>query len=360
MIKSNSLKVNNKDGVVFLTFPKISDAGGAIHGFSTRLGGVSSGVFSTMSFSTSLGDDRDCVIENYRRFVSAIGGDYKSTVLSDQTHTANVRVVTREDIGKGLFCPRDYRDVDGLITNESGIVLVTQYADCTPLAFYDPVKRVVAASHAGWRGTVSLIAKNTVDIMVKEFGSSPKDILCGIGPNIAQCCYEVDDPVINEIKKLAYPNSKFLKRLKELANDNISPEFQNNEELKNLKNQILKNEKEISNLLERIKYIDIELLDDISNEIKNLKRKNESLQNQIIEKTNYNYDEISDKESANFIINLLEQFNNSFYKFDLTNKRNLIKLLTSSITSDGETLYIDFIGPRTLSNDIIPTGDSCK
>ena len=204
MIKSNTLNVNNKDGVVFLTFPKIEAAGGCLHGFSTRLGGVSEGVFSTMSFSLSLPDKRDAVLENYRRFCLALGGDYKNTVLSDQTHTANVRVVKKEDIGKGIWRERDYTDVDGLVTNEAGALLVTQYADCTPLAFYDPVKRIVAASHAGWRGTVSLIAKNTVEILVNEFGSKASDILCGIGPNIGKCCYEVDDPVIDEIKKLDF------------------------------------------------------------------------------------------------------------------------------------------------------------
>ncbi len=204
MIVSNTLNVKNKDGVVFLTFPKIEAAGGTVHGFSTRLGGASEGIFSTMNFSLSLPDKRESVLENYRRFCEALGGDYKKTVLSDQTHTANVRVVKKEDIGKGIFKERDYTDVDGLVTNVAGALLVTQYADCTPLAFYDPQKRVVAASHAGWRGTVALIAKNTVDIMVNEFGSNPSDILCGIGPNIGRCCYEVDDPVIDEIKKLRF------------------------------------------------------------------------------------------------------------------------------------------------------------
>ena len=204
MINSKALNINNSNGVVFLTFPKIDAAKGAFHGFSTRLGGVSEGVFSAMSFSTSLGDDRAAVLENYKRFVLAIGGNPEKVVLSDQTHTANVRVVTKNDIGKGLFKERDYTDVDGLVTNEAGIVLVTQYADCTPLAFYDPFKKVVAASHAGWRGTVKQIAKNTVQTMVKEFGCEPENILCGIGPNIGSCCYEVDDPVIDEIKKLGF------------------------------------------------------------------------------------------------------------------------------------------------------------
>lgn len=206
MLTSKTLNVNNKNGVVFLTFPKIEAAGGAVHGFSTRLVGVSEGIYSSMSFSQSIGDKKEAVLENFTRFALAIGADPKGITLSDQTHTGNVRVITKEDVGKGLFKERDYTDVDGLVTNLPGAVLVTQYADCTPLVFYDPVKRVVATSHAGWRGTVALIAKNTVETMVSRFGSNPKDILCGIGPNISSCCYEVDDPVINEVLKHGFLN----------------------------------------------------------------------------------------------------------------------------------------------------------
>ncbi len=204
MLKSNTLNIHKNGEVTYLTFPKIETAGGVKHAFSTRMGGVSKGNFSTMSFGFSLGDNKEAVIENYRRFCKAFGADSSMAVLSQQTHTANLRVVTAEDIGKGIFKERDYSDIDGLVTNEKGIVLVTQYADCTPLAFYDPVKKVVATSHAGWRGTVKEIAAGTVKLMASRFGCNPANILCGIGPNIGKCCYEVDDPVINEINKLEY------------------------------------------------------------------------------------------------------------------------------------------------------------
>jgi YfiH family protein len=208
MFKSNTLNTKKSGEVVFLTFPKIEAAGGVTHGFSTRLGGVSEGHCSSMSFGFSLGDREADVYKNFEIFCRAIGADCKNVVLSQQTHTANLRVVTAADRGKGLFCDRDYSDIDGLVTNEKGLLLVTQYADCTPLAFYDPVKRVVATSHAGWRGTVQEIAAKTVELMVSRFSCDPKDILCGIGPNIGKCCYEVDDPVINEINKLSYLDFK--------------------------------------------------------------------------------------------------------------------------------------------------------
>ena len=204
MINSKTLNVHKNGEVVYLTFPKIEAAKGVRHAFSTRAGGVSKGNCSTMSFGFSLGDDKNDVLKNYEIFCQAFGVKTENCVLSQQTHTANLRIVTRDDAGKGIFRERDYSDIDGLVTNEKGLVLVTQYADCTPLAFYDPVKRVVATSHGGWRGTVAEIAKKTVEKMASEFGSYPADILCGIGPNIGQCCYEVDDPVINEINKLSY------------------------------------------------------------------------------------------------------------------------------------------------------------
>lgn len=204
MITTKTLNIHEKDGVVFLTFPKLDAIGGQRHAFSTRLGGISKGHCESMSFGFSLGDNEADVVENFRRFVSAFGGDVNSVVLSQQTHTSNLRVVTKEDAGKGLFCERDYTDIDGLVTNEKGLVLVTQYADCTPLVFYDPVAKVVATSHAGWRGTVAEIGKKTVDLMRDRFGSKPQDIIAGIGPNIAKCCYEVDDPVINEVNRLSY------------------------------------------------------------------------------------------------------------------------------------------------------------
>ena len=204
MVISKTLNRHENGGVVYYTFPKLEAAGGNLHAFSTRLGGVSTGDCASMSFGFSLGDDRDNVLENYRRFCAAFGANAENVILSQQTHTANLRIVTKEDVGKGIFRERDYSDIDGLVTNEKDIVLVTQYADCTPLVFFDPITKTAATSHAGWRGTVAEIGKKTVELMYQKFAAKPEDILVGIGPNIGVCCYEVDDPVINEINKLSY------------------------------------------------------------------------------------------------------------------------------------------------------------
>ncbi len=190
------LEENEKDNVVWLTFPALTKQKGIVHAFSTRLGGVSEGYFASMNLSFSRGDDKERVRENYRRISAAVGFEPENLVFSDQTHTTNVRVVTQENRGKGFIRKRDYTDVDGMVTNVPGIVLATLYADCVPLYFVDPVKKAVGLSHSGWKGTVGKIGKETVRAMQTAYGSRPEDILAAIGPSICQDCYEVSADVI--------------------------------------------------------------------------------------------------------------------------------------------------------------------
>ena len=193
---SNTVNINKDGELVYITFPKLERCGVVRHTFSTRFGGVSDGQYSTMNLSFNNGDKCERVEENYKRLCSAVGIDTAHLVLSKQTHTNNIKTVTREHCGTGYNKP-SFSDIDGLVTNQSGVALVTQYADCTPLLFCDPKRRVIATSHAGWRGTALMIGKHTVDRMVEEFGSSPKDIIAAIGPSIGSCCYEIDAPVYN-------------------------------------------------------------------------------------------------------------------------------------------------------------------
>ena len=184
--------------VPFLTYPLFEKTGVVKSAFSTRIGGVSKGCYESMNLSFDRGDDKDAVMENFQRIASAIGTNCHDMVLSRQTHTANVRVVTEEDKGKGIVRERDYTDVDGLVTNVPGICLVTSYADCVPLYFVDPIKKVIGLSHSGWRGTVG---KETVRVMKEHFGCDPADILAAVGPSICQDCYEVSGDVIEKFKE---------------------------------------------------------------------------------------------------------------------------------------------------------------
>ena len=192
------LTVKENRGVTYLSFHILEDTGLVSHAFSTRLGGVSKGDFATMNFSFTRGDDRDDVLENYRRMAAALGVDRERMVLTWQTHTTNVRRVTEEDEGKGIVRDRDYRDVDGLITDIPGITLVTFFADCVPLYFLDPVHKAIGLSHSGWRGTVKRMGQVTVDAMKEAFGTRPEDIIACIGPSICGDCYEVGEEVADE------------------------------------------------------------------------------------------------------------------------------------------------------------------
>lgn len=199
--KEKIFNENEKNGMYYLTYPLFEQTEMVTHAFSTRLGGVSKGVCSTMNLSFSRGDKEEDVRENFKRMADVLGVKEKDFVFSKQTHTANVRVVTEKDRGKGLVKPLDYDDVDGLVTNISGICLSTFYADCVPLFFVDPVKKAIGLSHSGWRGTVEKIGKKTVEKMQEKYGSNPKDILAAIGPSICQDCYEVSEDVIDEFKR---------------------------------------------------------------------------------------------------------------------------------------------------------------
>ncbi len=198
--KKSIFREREEYGVPFLTYPMFEETGLVNHGFSTRFGGVSKGYCSSMNISTSRGDDPADVKENIRRMARALGVHPEDFTYTNQTHTTHVEVVRAEDKGK------TFAETDGLITNVPGICLVTFYADCVPLYFLDPVKKVIGLSHSGWRGTVGKMGKVTVDKMVGTFGCNPKDILAAVGPSICQDCYEVSEDVILKFKE-AFPES---------------------------------------------------------------------------------------------------------------------------------------------------------
>jgi len=181
--------------VFYLSYPKLEETGIVRHGFTTRIGGVSSGIYSTMNLSFAQGDDEEAVRENYRRMAMAIGVDEKHIVKPKQTHTTNVQRVTEDNMKDAFW------DTDGLVTDVPGICLTTTYADCVPLYFVDPVHKAIGLSHSGWRGTVGKMGKATLQKMQREFGTEAKDVIAAIGPSICQDCYEVSEDVIERFKE---------------------------------------------------------------------------------------------------------------------------------------------------------------
>lgn len=192
--QSHSTRIWEQGEVCYLTFRSL-ECPELVHAFSTRMGGVSKGYFSSMNLSFQRGDEAEAVMENHRRLAQAVGYPYEKLVFSNQVHTTKIHKVTEADCGKGICRDSDIVGIDGLMTNVPGIPLMTFYADCVPLYFYDPKQRVVALAHSGWRGTVAGMGRVMVEAMKREYGSEPSDTVCAIGPSICQDCYEISGDV---------------------------------------------------------------------------------------------------------------------------------------------------------------------
>lgn len=222
--ENKTMELREADGLKYLVFPKIEELGIVDHMFSTRLGGVSTGYFSECNLSYTRGDDKDHVDENYRRVANALGHGrtLDDFVLTFQTHTTNIKVVTEEDRGKGPAKARDYTDIDGLITNVPGIILGTFHADCPPIYIVDPVHKAIGMVHSGWKGTKGKIGAVALKKMHEKYGTDAKDCICAIGPSICGECYEIGEDVAKEFLEVftdaelsdeqilvPYPNGKY-------------------------------------------------------------------------------------------------------------------------------------------------------
>ena len=181
--------------VPLLHYPLLDKIDIVEHCFTTRLGGVSEGMYSSLNFSVARGDNPDAVLENYRRVAETFGKTVDDFICTDQTHTTTVLRVGKKERGYGVTKERPYTDVDGLITDEPGVILSTFYADCVPLYFVDPVHKAIGLSHSGWRGTVGRMGQKTLEAMKEAFGTNPTDVYAAIGPSICQDCYEISEDV---------------------------------------------------------------------------------------------------------------------------------------------------------------------
>ena len=205
------MKFISADGILYMTFDCYQGQG-VVAAVSCRTGGVSEPPFSSLNMGFHTGDDADAVRENRRRYFEALGLSASRLVSGNQVHGTYIYKVTEKDAGRGaLTMETAIPACDGFMTDEKDIPITMNYADCTPLFFYDPVKRAIALSHGGWRGTAGNIAALTVAKMEKNYGSKRKDILCVIGPAIGLECFEVGEEVVEEFYKLF--NEKEISRL---------------------------------------------------------------------------------------------------------------------------------------------------
>ena len=201
VLRQNEKRLEEGGTIEFLTFPTLEETGIVKHLFTTRTGGVSRGEYASMNLSFTRGDAPAHVAENYRRIGAMLGCGPEDMVASHQTHTTNIRKVTAADRGKGITCPRDYEDIDGLITDVPGILLVTYFADCVPLYFVDTVHRAIGLAHSGWRGTAAGMGTLMVKAMGEAYGTRPEELWAAIGPSICSGCYEVSGDVAEQFEK---------------------------------------------------------------------------------------------------------------------------------------------------------------
>lgn len=181
-----------KNGIIYYKFKHFAKTELVNHCFSTRIGGVSKPPYNEMNLAYHMGDDPDDVDENFRLICKAVGFDYEKIIMTNQEHKANYQVIT--DKGK-IEKPTDI-----LITSTPELVLTSYHADCVPLLYLDPVKKVIANAHAGWRGTMADVCIKTLNSMKEHFDCRVEDILIGIAPCISFDHFEVEKDIVDKMK----------------------------------------------------------------------------------------------------------------------------------------------------------------
>jgi len=188
------MKQLSQDGLVYFQFESFPANGRIQHAVFSRRGGSSAAPYDSLNLSVSVPDAEASVLANRAQAYGLFGRTNETAVHAHLVHGREVARVSQANNGE--YMPR----VDGIITNEPGCALTMNYADCTPIFLYDPVKHAIGLGHAGWKGAVVDLPGAMVQKMIEEFGTNPADLLAGIGPCISFYNYEVDEPLVSEVK----------------------------------------------------------------------------------------------------------------------------------------------------------------
>ncbi len=173
---------------------------GLQHAMSTRLGGVSKAPWQSLNLGYHVGDCEEDVTVNRKRFCEAVGAEASKVVALQQVHGDVVVVADEGQCGQGAFAwDGALAGTDAVVTAAKGVPLLLLVADCVPVLLFDPVRRVLALAHAGWKGTVEGIAVSALGVMQRRFGTKAEDCLAALGPSIGQCCYPVGETVLQKL-----------------------------------------------------------------------------------------------------------------------------------------------------------------
>ena len=191
------LKLTRRGPVQYLESEEFLKDPSILHGFCTRIGGVSGGPVASLNVSPREGDPPEQVRENWQRLASAFGIPCEQFFVVNQVH--GERFLAIEDAFSCRFL--EDRQVDAIVTDRPGVAIGIKTADCAPVLLFDRRNRAIAAVHAGWRGTALGIAEKAVGVMGQRYASRPEDLSAVIGPSIGPCCYEVDGPVFEALSE---------------------------------------------------------------------------------------------------------------------------------------------------------------
>jgi YfiH family protein len=205
-------RIAQKESIKYLECFAEEDLDFVIHAFCTRQGGVSGGSFASLNVSAREGDGNDQVRQNIERIAAAFGISVSQFLLVCQVHRDGVWVIDGET---PLSAHEPPPELDAIVTDRPGVALCIKTADCVPVFLADPLRRVIGAVHAGWKGTALQIVEKAVKEMVQRFGACPSDLLAVIGPSIGPCCYEVDTGVYQAMSKHPERDSFFHARREE-------------------------------------------------------------------------------------------------------------------------------------------------
>lgn len=197
----HSFEWKNEAGLQYITIPHWEKQGVSV-GFSGRLGGVSHTPYNSLNLALHAGDKIDAVITNRSRYLQLLSLDPANMVCCEQIHGNSVVIVGKEHQGRGAF---DYESAlsgyDAMVCDQPDVALTTFYADCIPVYFFDPDRRVVAIAHSGWKGTIKRIAWETLKVMQKDFACRPENVEVFIGPGIGGCCFYIGEELVQRVKE---------------------------------------------------------------------------------------------------------------------------------------------------------------
>lgn len=208
----------NKNGVQYIQFRKLLEYSDIIrHAYS--LGTDVNFRTAKVNKQQLSRNEYELAINSYKNLCDSIGSDYINTVKTNQNHTDTIKIANKkikED--EPDFNLEEYKETDGIVTNKKNLILSTTNADCILLLLFDPIKKVIANVHSGWRGTLQRISTKAIEKMEKEYNCNPKDIICCICPSIRKCHFEVE----KEVKDMFEEEFKSIVEKNDIITETIS------------------------------------------------------------------------------------------------------------------------------------------